>query len=155
MPRLRDELKQSKPFPSAEDEVFVQLLRTTDLLMQGLVAALKPCDLSPEQYNVLRILRGAGRDGHPCGEIASRMITRDPDVTRLLDRLAKRGLIERGRDEVDRRVVRATITARGLKLLAPLDQQLLELHRGQIGHLGRDRIHDLIALLEAVRQPGA
>ncbi len=151
MPRLRDDLKQTKPFPSAEDELFVQLLRTTDQLMQGLVAALKPAELSPEQYNVLRILRGAGKDGHPCGEIAGRMITRDPDVTRLIDRLEKRGLVERRRDEADRRVVRVTLTNAGAKLLAPLDQQLLELHRSQLGHLGRKRIDELIALLEAAR----
>ncbi|HYE08460.1 MAG TPA: MarR family transcriptional regulator [Planctomycetota bacterium] len=151
MPRLHDDIKQSKPFPTPEDELFVQLLRTTDQLMHGLVAALKPSDLSPEQYNVLRILRGAGKDGHPCGEIAGRMITRDPDVTRLIDRLEKRGLVERRRDDVDRRVVRVTITNAGAKLIAPLDQQLIELHRAQLGHLGRRRIDDLIALLEAAR----
>src|SRR6202049_3943019 len=99
-----------------EEAAFLELVRTTDLLSRGLVRVLKTEDLSATQYNVLRILRGAP-EGLLCGEIASRMITRDPDVTRLLDRLEKRGLISRCRETKDRRTVMARITQAGLKLL--------------------------------------
>src|SRR5271154_5622202 len=99
------ELKQSRPFPSLAAEAAVNIVRTADSLLRGLAAALKPHRISPGQYNVLRILRGAGRSGLPCGEIAARMITRDPDMTRLLDRLESGALIARARDTRDRRVV--------------------------------------------------
>src|SRR5260370_36927138 len=92
-----------------EEAVFLELLRTTDMLSRGLVKVLKIEDLSGTQYNVLRILRGSP-EGLPCGEIASRMITRDPDITRLLDRLERRGLISRCRETKDRRMVMARIT---------------------------------------------
>src|SRR5271167_3966247 len=97
----------------SEEAVFLDLLRTTDVLSRGLVQVLKTEDLSATQYNVLRILRGAP-GGLACGEIAGRMITRDPDVTRLLDRLEKRGLISRWRETRDRRTVMARITPQGL-----------------------------------------
>src|ERR1700732_3057909 len=99
-----------------EEAAFLELLRATDMLSRGLIAVLKTEDLSPNQYNVLRILRGAP-EGLPCGEIANRMITRDPDVTRLLDRLEKRALISRCRETKDRRTVMARIAPEGLKLL--------------------------------------
>src|SRR6266849_6704672 len=101
---------------------------------------------SATQYNVLRILRGAP-EGLPCGEIASRMITRDPDVTRLLDRLEKRGLISRCRETKDRRTVMARITQEGLKLLTRLDEPVQADHRKQLGHLGRERLRTLTELL--------
>src|ERR1700675_273919 len=122
-----------------EEALFLELLRTTDMLTRGLVSLLKTEDLSPTQYNVLRILRGSP-DGLPCGEIASRMITRDPDITRLLDRLEKRGLISRCRETKDRRMVMARITPDGLKLLSRLDEPVEEGHRKQLGHMGGDRL---------------
>jgi DNA-binding MarR family transcriptional regulator len=97
---------------------------------------------------VLRILRGA-IEGLPCGEIANRMITRDPDITRLLDRLERRGLIARSRETRDRRMVTARITPPGLKLLARLDEPVQEAHRRQLGHLGRERLRALTELLHA------
>jgi len=133
-----------------EEAAFLDLLRTCDLLSRGPAQILKAEDLSATQYNVLRILRGAP-DGLPCGEIANRMITRDPDVTRLLDRLEKRGLIVRWREAKDRRMVLAGITAEGLKLLARLDEPVQGTHRRQLGHLGKERLRTLAALLEAVR----
>jgi DNA-binding MarR family transcriptional regulator len=136
--------------PSSEEAAFLDLLRTTDMLSRGLVAILKPEDLSSTQYNVLRILRGAP-EGLPCGEIAKRMITRDPDITRLLDRLEKRGLISRSREARDRRTVMARITGAGLKLLARLDEPIQEAHRKQLGHLGRQRIRLLTDLLREAR----
>ena len=132
-----------------EELVFLELLRTTDMLSRGIAQVLKEEDLSATQYNVLRILRGAP-DGLACGDIANRMITRDPDVTRLLDRLEKRRLIERGRDPQDRRTVIAKITREGLKLLARLDEPVLRMHRRQLGHLGSERLQNLhLLLLEA------
>ena len=133
-----------------EEGAYVDLRRTTDLLSRGFVKILKTEDLSETQYNALRILRGSP-EGLPCGEIANRMITRDPDVTRLLDRLEKRGLVSRWRESKDRRTVMAAITARGLELLARLDQPVRATHRKQLGHLGRDRLRMLTELLRASR----
>jgi DNA-binding MarR family transcriptional regulator len=133
-----------------EEALFLELLRTTDMLTRGLVSLLKTEDLSSNQYNVLRILRGSP-DGLPCGEIASRMITRDPDITRLLDRLEKRDLISRCRETKDRRMVMARITPEGLKLLGRLDDPVEEAHRRQLGHLGRERLRALTELLLAAR----
>jgi len=120
------------------------------MLSRGLVRILKTEDLSATQYNVLRILRGSP-DGLPCGEIANRMITRDPDITRLLDRLERRGLISRCRETKDRRMVMARITPDGLKLLARLDEPVGDAHRKQLGHLGRERLRALTELLHAAR----
>ncbi len=133
-----------------EEAAFLELLRTTDLLSRGLVRILKTEDLSPTQYNVLRILRGAP-GGLACGEIANRMITRDPDVTRLLDRLEKRELISRCRETKDRRTVMARITPQGQKLLGRLDEPVQAAHRKQLGHLGRERLRALAELLSVSR----
>ncbi len=135
-----------------EEAAFLDLLRTTDMLSRGLIQVLKTEDLSATQYNVLRILRGAP-EGLACGEIASRMITRDPDITRLLDRLEKRGLISRCRETKDRRTVMARITPEGLKLLARLDEPVQAAHRKQLGHLGRERLRALAELLRVCAQP--
>jgi len=135
---------------SAEETAFLDLLRTTDMLSRGMIGVLKAENLSPTQYNVLRILRGAP-EGLFCGEIADRMITRDPDVTRLLDRLEKRNLISRCREAKDRRTVMARITPEGLKLLARLDEPVQAAHHRQLGHLGRQRLQALAELLRSAR----
>jgi DNA-binding MarR family transcriptional regulator len=140
--------RRSHAFP--EEAAFLDLLRTTDLLSRGLISVLKAEDLSATQYNVLRILRGAP-EGLPCGEIANRMITRDPDVTRLLDRLEKRSLISRCRETKDRRTVMVRITPAGLKLLARLDTPVQDGHRRQLGHLGREQLQTLTELLRMAR----
>jgi DNA-binding MarR family transcriptional regulator len=142
--------KSGRRAGGAEEAAFLDLLRTTDMLSRGLVRVLKSEDLSSTQYNVLRILRGAP-GGLPCGEIASRMITRDPDVTRLLDRLEKRELISRCRETKDRRTVLVRITPQGLKLLARLDEPVQAGHRKQLGHLGRVRLRALAELLRVSR----
>lgn len=144
----QDHGKRRPPCP--EESVFLDLLRTTDILSRSLVGILKAEDLSANQYNVLRILRGA-HDALPCGEIASRMITRDPDITRLLDRLEKRNLISRCRETKDRRMVMAGITPEGLKLLSRLDEPIEKAHRKCLGHLGRERLRALTELLQAAR----
>ena len=133
-----------------EESAFLDLIRTTDMLSRGLVQVLKAEALSPTQYNVLRILRGT-REGLPCGEIASRMITRDPDITRLLDRLEKRELISRCRETKDRRTVMGRITPQGLKVLARLDEPVQAAHRKQLGHLGRARLRALSDLMRLSR----
>jgi len=133
-----------------EESAFLDLLHTCDLLSRGPAQVLKQEDLSATQYNALRILRGTP-EGLPCGEIASRMITRDPDVTRLLDRLEKRRLIERFREAKDRRMVMGRITAEGLRILARLDQPVEQVHRKQLGHLGKNRLWALTQLLDIAR----
>jgi len=137
-----------------EEVTYLELCRTADILSRGVSEVLKAEELSPNQYNVLRILRGAP-EGLPCGEIGTRMITRDPDITRLLDRLEKRGLIVRSREAQDRRRVMARIERAGLHLLARLDEPVREAHRRQLGHLGRDRLRNLNELLEMVREGGS
>ena len=148
---LKVETRKSKRRVGCPEEAaFLDLLRTTDMLSRGLVHILKTVDVSATQYNVLRILRGSP-SGLPCGEIGNRMITRDPDVTRLLDRLEKRGLISRCRETEDRRTVMARITPDGLKLLARLDEPVQATHRQQLGHLGTKRLRALTELLAVSR----
>ena len=142
---------KKRPHTTPEEVVFLNLARTADMLSRGPARILKNADLSSTQYNVLRILRGTP-EGLPCGEIAARMITRDPDITRLLDRLEKRGLISRCRETEDRRTVMARITPEALKTLARLDMPVQEIHRLQLGHLGKSRLRMLADLLNAARE---
>ena len=135
---------------SPEEAAYLDLLRTADVLTRGAIGVLKAEELSTTQYNVLRILRGSP-EGLTCGEIASRMITRDPDVTRLLDRMEKRGLISRSRESRDRRVVLARISPEGLRLVNRLDEPVQKIHRKQLGHMGKDRLRALAELLAAAR----
>jgi DNA-binding MarR family transcriptional regulator len=113
---------------------------------------LKPYGLSPTQFNALRILRGAGEGGRTCSEIAQRMINRDPDITRLLDRLERRGLVARSREGRDRRVIMTRINQTGLDLLQGLDRPIEEFNRKQLGHLSEQQLRTLVKLLEAVRE---
>ena len=149
--RLTDEIKQTRPFRSLEEEAYLNVLRTADALGRALAEMLKSAGLTPTQYNVLRILRGAREDGLTCGEVAERMVTRDPDVTRLLDRLESRGLIRRARESGDRRVIRTWITAEGLRLLKSLDEPVAALHERQLGRLGEKRLQALVKVLEEAR----
>jgi DNA-binding MarR family transcriptional regulator len=148
--KLAEEI-QSKPFVHIEEEAVLNIVRTADLLSQQTAQLLKGFDLSTSQYNVLRILRGSP-DGLPAGQIASRMISRDPDVTRLLDRLESRSLIQRCRDHQDRRVVAARITSVGLDLLSALDAPIVAETKRQLGPMGEEKLRVLIDLLEQVRQ---
>ena len=134
----------------AEETAFLDLLRTADMLTRGADWVLKAENLSQTQYNVLRILRGSP-EGLACGEIAGRMITRDPDVTRLLDRMEKRGLISRARESRDRRLVLTRITPEGLKLVNRLDEPVQKIHRKQLGHMGKSRLKTLRDLLAEAR----
>jgi MarR family transcriptional regulator, organic hydroperoxide resistance regulator len=152
MPRgLQAELKQKIPFASREAEAYLSLLRTSDALQTQVEAQLKEFGLTGTQYNALRILRGAGPEGLPCREIGERMITRDPDVTRLLDRLEDRGFVQRARAKHDRRVIYGKITAAGLKLLREMDAPLEKFGREMLRHVGQEKLKQLIELLELVR----
>src|SRR5258705_13749610 len=148
---LQEELKQTVPFSSREQEAYLSVLRTADALQSQVEAKLKEFGLTGTQYNALRILRGAGPEGIPCSEIGERMITRDPDVTRLLDRLQKRGLVERSRGKQDRRVIYGKITTAGLKLLREMDAPLEKHGRELLRHVSQTDLKLLIDLLEQVR----
>ena len=127
--RLQAEIRQRKPFVSTEEETYLNLVRTADAITRKLELLLQPHGLTGTQYNVLRILRGAGDDGATCSAIGERLIAFDPDVTRLLDRLEKARLVQRSRSTVDRRVVMTVITAAGLALLEKLDAPVESLLR--------------------------
>ena len=155
MIRLRDE-KSEKSYPKPptllEQDAFMSIQRNADWLMRDFEEILKDHNLSPAQYNVLRILRTAGPGGMACHEIGERMITRDPDMTRLLDKLEDRELLGRSRERQDRRVIRTRISPTGLKLLKELDEPVRSLHRQQLGHLSEKRLRLLVRLLESVRE---
>jgi DNA-binding MarR family transcriptional regulator len=140
------------PRAAANAEVHITLLKVVNQLMGELAAVLKPADLSLSQYNVLRILRGAGPDGASCGHVVERMFQRDPDATRLFDRLVRRGLIERARDARDRRIVRSRITLAGLELLASLDGPMDDVHNRHLGHLSDRRLGELRGVMESLRK---
>jgi DNA-binding MarR family transcriptional regulator len=149
--RLQSEIRQSRPFPHPAEETFLNLLRTAGWLERAVEDALRPAGLTQPQYNVLRILHGAGKDGLPCGEVGARMITRDPDMTRLLDRMEKRGLIQRNRSEKDRRVVRAYLAPEGAAALKALEKPVREAIRRALEPLGEEKLATLTGLLEEVR----
>ena len=152
MTKLQDEIKQTKPFESQEDEAFVSVLRTAGAFQWREAELLKPYEITLPQYNVLRILRGAEPEGLICREIGERMIARDPDVTKLLDRLEARGLVSRERQEKDRRVIVARVTPEGLRLVAEIDGPVLKLTADLLGHLGERKLGTLIRLLEEARE---
>ncbi|MDP2481174.1 MAG: MarR family winged helix-turn-helix transcriptional regulator [Candidatus Palauibacterales bacterium] len=152
--RLQDEIKQSTPFTRPEVEALLSVLRTSALLDHALGQALKPFGLTHTQYNVLRILRGAGKDGLCGREVGERLVSPVPDVSRLLDRLSEVGLVERHRDPGDRRHVRATLTAEGERTLERATPALEELQTRWFGDLDRDRLRALIRALGEVRSAG-
>ena len=149
--KLQAEIRQRKPFVSVEEEAYLNLVRTADALSRELELFLQPHGLTATQYNVLRILRGAGGEGATCSAISERMLAYDPDVTRILDRLEKIQMIQRARSVTDRRVVLTTITPAGLELLAKLDEPLEALLKKQFQSLTRARLTQLIADLEEIR----
>lgn len=149
--RIQAEIKQSKPLGSLEEEAYLNVQRTANALAQRVSELLRSHDLTPAQYNVLRILRGAGHDGLNASDIAGRMISRDPDVTRLVDRLEKRGLVERWRCSEDRRVVWTRLSPAGRALIDPLDAPVNELHRDMLSHMAPQRLQLLVELLEEAR----
>jgi DNA-binding MarR family transcriptional regulator len=150
-PGIGDEIGQTRPFASREQEAHIALGRTWALLDHAFNEALRPHGITTTQYNVLRILRGAGKDGLCRSEIMDRMIARVPDATRLLDRLEEAGLIGRERRPVDRRYVTTTITPAGLELLETLDDAVVELHRQHCGALNQRELATLVEYLDRMR----
>jgi DNA-binding MarR family transcriptional regulator len=134
-----------------EERIFIALLKTADALGQEAEQLVRSSNLTGTQYNVLRILRGAAPEGLACREIGERLISHDPDITRLLDRMEKRGLITRERQKDDRRVVKTRITPQGLGLLKPLDQPMRGLHKRQFQHVAPGRLKILAAILEEIQ----
>lgn len=151
MPSLREELKQSRSFDSLELEAFLNLQRTAAVLAGPVNKLLKQHDLSPSQYNILRILRGQNGQGLPCTPIGERMVTRVPDVTRLIDKLIRMGLAARERSATDRRVVLITITDAGLNVLQELDSPIADVHQHVLGHLSERQLRELNKLLVKAR----
>ena len=149
--RIQDEIQQTRPFASAAEEAFLNVQRTANVLGAESAEVLRDHDLTPTQYNVLRILRGAGEQGLTAGDIAARMVTRDPDVTRLIDRLEKRGLVDRWRCTEDRRVVWTRISTNGLGVIEALDGPVSAQHQARLGHMTDARLALLIELLEEAR----
>jgi DNA-binding MarR family transcriptional regulator len=143
--------RRTGPVGGCEEDVYLSMLRTVERLSRGVAETLAGADLTPTQYNALRILRGAGDAGASCTEVGERMVTKDSDVTRLLDRLEARGLISRGREAADRRRVVTRITDEGLRVLEGLDGPVAETHRSQLGHLGEKQLATLGRLLQATR----
>jgi DNA-binding MarR family transcriptional regulator len=150
--RILEELRQTRPFENRQQEAALNILRTADALKRGLDLLLKRHGITSAQYNVLRILRGAGERGLHCGGIAERMITAEPDVTRLLTRMERLGLLVRRRDGSDRRVVTAFATQRGLQVLDEVQGPLRGLLHRQFALLNGDETVGLISALEKVRE---
>lgn len=148
---LADELQMSRPFRGPEIEAYLNLARTYDQLHAELNEVFKGHDLTQQQYNVLRILRGAGEEGLPSLEVAHRMVTRVPDITRLVDRMQRNGLVERHRCEKDRRVVWVVLTPHGRALVEKLQEPIEEAHHTQLAHLDEGELETLNRLLEKAR----
>lgn len=148
---LQEELKQSKPFASVEVEAYVSLMRTYAVLSQPLNDLFKDFGITQTIYNLMRIIRGGPEDGVPCAIISDRLVTRVPDVTRLVDRAVEAGLVERNRPESDRRVVLLTLTPKGTDLLNAMQEPLLQAHHVQMKGLNKAELGTLVELLARLR----
>lgn len=146
--------RKRSPRTQAQYDAYIALVRAAEDMNRDFVELLKTEELSDAQYNVLRVLRGAGDEGLACRAIGDRLIQHDPDVTRLLDRLEQHKLIARARDQKDRRVVRTKITEEGLARLERLDGPVDDLHERQLGHLSETRLQELHAIVEEARRRG-
>ena len=152
MSELKREIAQERPFSSAEEEALLNLLRTADCLNRAIQRKTRSFGITSTQYNVLRILRGSQPQGLTCSAIGDRMITAEPDITRLLARLKALKLIRQQRDKRDRRVIWTQISPAGLVLLAEMDPMVLDFPCELLGHLGNDRLNQFIELLEQARK---
>jgi DNA-binding MarR family transcriptional regulator len=153
MDDIQKALKQTKPFGSREEAAYLAIQLAAEDLRSGFSDLFKTKDLTGAQYNVLRILRGAGKAGISCREIGERMINRDSDITRMLDRLEARNLITRERQTDDRRVVLAFIVENGLTILKELDRPVDALHKAQLGHLSEKELETITKLLGSAQKP--
>jgi DNA-binding MarR family transcriptional regulator len=151
MVTLKEEIEQQRPFSSLEEEALLNLMRSEDCLSRAFARMAKQWGVTATQYNVLRILRGAGPEGLTCSAIGRRMIAAEPDITRLLGRLKARKLAHQQRDREDRRVVWTQITDEGLQLLDEMEPAVRTLPRELLGHLSQEELQSLIDLLERAR----
>ncbi len=152
--RLQQELLQTKPFRSLRAEAFLNVVRTADRLQHGLHLRLKPYGMTETQYNSLRILRGAGDCGLTCSEMSARLVGHHPDITRLLNRMERQGIVRRSRDTKDRRTVITRITRMGLDRLKELDEVVATTVTSLLEGLSENELRKMIALLERVRSGG-
>jgi DNA-binding MarR family transcriptional regulator len=151
MPTLREELRQQKPFRSLREEALVSIARTEAVTRERLERVFAPHGLSLTQYNVLRILRGAGKAGLCRNDIGDRLISRMPDVSRLLDRMESAGLVSRVRSTQDRRLVNTTLTPKGRALVDDLDAAVADAQKAQLGHMTNEQLRSLVELLSLAR----
>ncbi len=149
--KLAKEIRQGKEFASLEGEAALNVIRTAEVIQQKLNASLKQFDLTLTQYNVLRILRGAGEHGVTCSQLGERMLARDPDITRLLDRMERRKLVVRKRSDTDRRIVLTMLHSNGDALLNSTQQPLRDLMLAIMGKLGKAELLSLVSALEEIR----
>jgi DNA-binding MarR family transcriptional regulator len=152
MADLKTEIAQSAPFSSIEEEAILNLMRTSDCLERVFQQRIRGWGLTITQYNVLRILRGARPDGLTCNAIGARMITMEPDITRLLARLKRLKFVRQHRDRHDRRVLWTRISDAGLDLLDKLDPEVQRIPVDLVGHIGRESLEIMIRTLELARQ---
>lgn len=148
---LRQQLKKKGPFDSLEQEAMLSILRTSDLLENRLARLLREYDLTPSQYNAMRIMRGEG-EPMPCLEVAQRMIQVAPAITRVVDQLVGRGLISKQQSREDRRVFLVELTASGTRLLKKLDEPIQSLHQSLLGHVSKSDLKMLNGILEIARE---
>ena len=149
---IAEEIKQSRPFRTRREEASVALLRTADLLRRNIAAVVEPRGITGQQYNVLRILRGAGERGLPTLEIAVRMIEQTPGITRLIDRLEAKKLVSRERCPTDRRQIFCRITRTGLSLVDSLDEPIRAAEEQALADLNARELKSLVDLLDRTRE---
>jgi DNA-binding MarR family transcriptional regulator len=152
---LQEEIQQTKPFGSLQEELWLNLSRTTAMVGHLIEQRLRAHGLSPTQYNVLRILRGAGGNGLCQYEIADRLVAQVPDVPRIVERMEKAGWVRRVRGVADRRVVMASLTDAGLALAKELDEPTLQIASEIFGEMSEYEMRNLIDLLVAARKTGS
>jgi DNA-binding MarR family transcriptional regulator len=150
--RLLEEIKQTRPFARASDEALVSIMRTASILEHGSNELLREIGITTTQYNVLRILRGAGTAGLCGKEIAERLVSRVPDVSRLLDRMEETGLLRKKRDAIDRRHVTARLTAKGKRVLDEATPKLAEFGRERVEKLSARTVEGLVETLATIRE---
>ncbi len=150
--KLQVEIRQTRPFGSLEEEALLNIRRTADRIHRSIQHVMRPYGLTETQYNALRILRGAGEKGLRCSEVGERLVSHDPDITRLLNRLERQNLIHRRRDDADRRVVYSVISEAGSAMLRELDPVVENSASAMLGHMPPERLQALIDLLEEARE---
>lgn len=150
---LAQEIGKKNPFDLPEEEALLNIVRTSAALSIAFEREFRSHDLTDASYNVLRILRGSGSEGKLCSQVGRELVAQGPDVTRLIDRLERKGLCERRRSTTDRRAIWVVITPAGLELVNSLDKPVRELLKRMLGHMTREELESISALLAKARTP--